>query len=42
MVGGQSKWKVTLDADVWHNVAYEIVRFPRPLYPLNIVVLSNL
>jgi hypothetical protein len=25
MVGGQSKWKVQLDADVWHNVAYEIV-----------------
>jgi hypothetical protein len=26
MVGGQSKWKVELVADVWHNVAYEIVR----------------
>lgn len=26
MVGGQSKWKVQLEADVWHNVAYEIVR----------------
>jgi hypothetical protein len=25
MVGGQSKWKVNLEADVWHNVAYEIV-----------------
>lgn len=25
-VGGQSKWKVELAADVWHNVAYEIVR----------------
>ncbi|ORY16000.1 hypothetical protein BCR34DRAFT_611806 [Clohesyomyces aquaticus] len=24
MVGGQSKWKVELVADVWHNVAYEI------------------
>ncbi|KAH8685905.1 hypothetical protein BGZ60DRAFT_477608 [Tricladium varicosporioides] len=23
-VGGQSKWSVTWDADVWHNVAYEI------------------
>lgn len=27
-VGGQSKWKVELVADVWHNVAYEIVREP--------------
>ena len=25
MVSGQSKWKVELQADVWHNVAYEIV-----------------
>lgn len=25
MVGGQSKWKVELKADEWHNVAYEIV-----------------
>lgn len=25
-VGGQSKWSVTWEADVWHNVAYEIVR----------------
>ncbi|CAO2654143.1 Nn.00g108760.m01.CDS01 [Neocucurbitaria sp. VM-36] len=24
MVGGQSKWKVELKADEWHNVAYEI------------------
>ena len=24
-VGGQSKWAVELVADVWHNVAYEIV-----------------
>ncbi|PSN61498.1 hypothetical protein BS50DRAFT_651720 [Corynespora cassiicola Philippines] len=24
MVGGQSKWKVELVADEWHNVAYEI------------------
>jgi len=23
-VGGQSKWNVVFDADVWHNVAYEI------------------
>jgi len=23
-VGGQSKWSVVWDADVWHNVAYEI------------------
>jgi hypothetical protein len=34
-VGGQSKWKVELVADVWHNVAYEIVCFfflpPSPL-----------
>lgn len=29
MVGGQSKWKVELVADVWHNVAYEIVRSSR-------------
>lgn len=26
MVGGQSKWKIELKADEWHNVAYEIVR----------------
>lgn len=33
MVGGQSKWKVQLEADVWHNVAYEIVRLLHfPLY----------
>jgi hypothetical protein len=25
-VGGVSKWSVTWDADVWHNIAYEIVR----------------
>lgn len=25
MVGGQSKWKVELKANEWHNVAYEIV-----------------
>ncbi|KAI0142865.1 hypothetical protein GGR57DRAFT_508463 [Xylariaceae sp. FL1272] len=24
MVGGTSKWAVAFDADVWHNVAYEI------------------
>ncbi|KAF3932374.1 hypothetical protein ABW19_dt0202178 [Dactylella cylindrospora] len=23
-VGGQTKWSVTFDADVWHNVAYDI------------------
>lgn len=32
MVGGQSKWKVELVADVWHNVAYEIVRFYNPTF----------
>jgi hypothetical protein len=26
MVGGQSKWKVEWKPDVWHNIAYEIVR----------------
>jgi hypothetical protein len=30
MVGGQSKWKVNLEADVWHNVAYEIVSHTTP------------
>jgi hypothetical protein len=30
-VGGQSKWKVELVADVWHNVAYEIVSSSIPL-----------
>jgi hypothetical protein len=30
-VGGQSKWKVELVADVWHNVAYEIVSLSTPL-----------
>lgn len=24
MVGGQSQWSTAWDADVWHNVAYEI------------------
>ena len=33
-VGGQSKWKVELVADVWHNVAYEIVRCFSPLTSL--------
>lgn len=27
MVGGQSKWKVELKADEWHNVAYEISKY---------------
>lgn len=36
-VGGQSKWKVELVADVWHNVAYEIVSSP----PLNIACLTR-
>ena len=31
MVGGQSKWKVELKADEWHNVAYEIVSLRRIL-----------
>jgi hypothetical protein len=30
-VGGQSKWKVQLVADEWHNVAYEIVSLSTPL-----------
>ena len=25
MIGGQGKWTSAFDADVWHNVAYEIV-----------------
>jgi hypothetical protein len=32
MVGGQSKWKVELKADEWHNVAYEIVRLASQTY----------
>lgn len=26
MVGGVSQWKVNWDPNVWHNIAYEIVR----------------
>lgn len=26
MVGGKSQWKTKWEADVWHNIAYEIVR----------------
>lgn len=32
-VGGSSKWSVEWAADVWHNVAYEIVRFFPPHSP---------
>jgi hypothetical protein len=36
MVGGQSKWKVELVADVWHNVAYEIVCTSPSLHTLEL------
>jgi hypothetical protein len=33
MVGGNTKWSINWDADVWHNVAYEIVS---PVFPTNL------
>jgi len=33
MVGGQSKWKTEWKPEVWHNIAYEIVRVLSDSYP---------